>query len=253
MVAEERRIAAPLDSGEILGANLSPGPRGSYCGTMGSHRLTPRERLLRIGGGVLVIVAGVIAFQVSKAHDPENKAAVLAILAVIFGATWVGQGIRGIREGLTHHEDEAAPPPVISAEKSVAGILLAWIVPGLGHVLVGKRAKGVLFFVTITATFVAGVLLAEGRNLDYDRDRVYFLAYMFNAGETALGWLATHGLERTHEIRFLQLGFLYSAVACLLNVVVMMDFISLCARSARHHAAGSPEAGAHPGGEAPPE
>lgn len=200
---------------------------------MGSHRFTPRERLIRLAGGVAAVVAGCVVFAVSKAHDPMNRAALAAILLVVFGATWIGQGLRGIREGLTYHEDREAPGPPISAERSVAGVLLGWLVPGLGHWVIGRRGKAVLLFLTVTATFAAGMLLAQGRNLDYDRDRIYFLAYMFNAGETAIGWALTRGLERTHEIRFLQVGFLYTAVACLLNLVAMMDFLATCIRSAR--------------------
>jgi hypothetical protein len=189
--------------------------------------------MVRVGGGVAAVIGGCVLFAVSKANDPMNRAALGAILLVVFGATWIGQGLRGIREGLTYHEDRETAGPPISAERSVAGILLGWAVPGLGHWIIGRRAKAVLLFLTITATFAAGVLLAHGRNLDYDRDRIYFLAYMFNAGETALGWALTRGLERTYEIRFLQVGFLYTAVACLLNLVAMMDFLATCIRSAR--------------------
>jgi hypothetical protein len=200
---------------------------------MGSHRFTPRERVLRVAGGLAAVAAGCILFAVSKAHDPLNRAALAAILLVLFGATWIGQGVRGIREGLTYHEDRDAAGRPISPERSVAGILLAWAVPGAGHWIIGRRGKAALLFLTITGTFVVGVLLAQGRNLDYDRDRIYFLAYMFNAGETAVGWALTRGLERSHEIRFLQVGFLYTAVACLLNLVAMMDFLATCIRSAR--------------------
>ena len=34
----------------------------------------------------------------------------------------------------------------------IAGIL-AWIVPGLGHIFLGHRGRGLVFLVTITATF----------------------------------------------------------------------------------------------------
>ena len=40
------------------------------------------------------------------------------------------------------------------------------------------------------------------------------------------------GLVRDHAIPFLQAGFLYTAVAGLLNLVAMMDFISTCSRHA---------------------
>lgn len=194
-----------------------------------SHHLTRRERLIRLAGGLGLVVAGCVAYGVSQAHDPKNRAALIGIFAVLVGLSWIGQGLRGRREGVIVHQEEPRREIAhISAEKTVAGILLAWILPGAGHLLIGRRGKALLFFATITVTFLIGVALAEGRNLNYERDKVYFLAYMFNAGETALGWLLTHDLELVRPIPYLQLGFLYTAVACLLNVVAMMDFVATC-------------------------
>jgi hypothetical protein len=195
-----------------------------------SHRLTRRERAIRIGSGVGLVVLGCVVFTVSKRLDPANRAAWLGIISILAGMSFLGQGVRGHRDLAVPREPPPAGPP-ISAERTVGGILGAWLVPGLGHFLIGQRAKALLYFLTITLTFVLGIALAEGRNLSYERDGVYFLAYMFNGVETGLGWLLTHRLEPTHEIRFLHLGFLYSAVACLLNLVAMMDFVAICSRS----------------------
>lgn len=195
-----------------------------------SHRLTRRERAIRIVGGAALLVLGCVIFVVSKRLDPANRAAWLGIIGILAGMSFLGQGIRGHRDLAVPREPPPSGPP-ISAERSVAGIIAAWLVPGLGHYLIGQRGKAALYFLTITLTFLLGIALAEGRNLSYERDGVYFLAYMFNGVETALGWLATHQLEPTHTIRFLHLGFLYSAVACLLNLVAMMDFVAICSRS----------------------
>jgi hypothetical protein len=196
------------------------------------HRYTSRQRTIRLVGGLALAVFGCVFFAVSQAHDEQNRGAAIAILAIIGGLSWLGQGLRGHREGASYREEVLPAGPPISAERTVAGLLAAWAVPGLGHWIIGRRAKAILFFATITACFLFGVLLAHGRNLSYERDSVYFLAYMFNAGETALGWLATHRLELTHKIPYLQLGFLYTAVACLLNLVAVMDFIATCTRNA---------------------
>jgi len=194
-------------------------------------RLTPRERLLRLLGGIALVAAGCLVFGFSKAHDPDNRGAILAILAVVIGASWVGHGLRGRRESVVHHEEEGPRGPPISPERTLAGVLGAWLVPGLGHLLIGRRGKAILYFSVITATFVIGTALAQGRNLSLERDPVYFGAYLFNGGETALGWLLTRHLELDRNISFLQLGLTYTAVACLLNVVAMMDFVATCNRS----------------------
>ena len=194
--------------------------------------MTPRERIIRICGGIGFLVVGCVIFVLSKAHDPANRAALLAIIAIFLGLTWIGQAARGHKDLVPHQTEEADPdaPPAVPIHTTALGLILAWMVPGLGHWLIGRRKKAILFFTVITATFFLGVLLAQGRNLSYDRDRVYFLAYVWNLGETGFGWLVTRHLEYDKAIPHLQIGFLYTAVASLLNLVVVIDFFNTCTR-----------------------
>jgi len=192
--------------------------------------LTPRQRLLRLAGGAGFIIGGVVVFQVSARLDPDNHAALIAIIMIIVGTGWIGQAARGHVESGTGRELAALPGERISAERTTIGFVAAWLLPGAGHWLIGRKSKAILYFVTITLTFLIGLVLAEGRNFNYERDGVYYLAYMFNGLETLLVWSMTQGLERSEPIRFYQLGFLYSAVASLLNIVAMMDFLGTCGR-----------------------
>jgi len=201
--------------------------------------MSRRERLIKLAGGGGLVALGCIIYAVSQSVDPANRAAILGIIAIVIGLSWLGQSMRGHKEGPVHRESIEAPPgPPISPERTAAGVLLAWAVPGLGHWIIGRRGKALLYFAVITATFLLGVLLAEGRNLDYERDKIYFLAYVFNLGETLLAWFLSQGLVRDHAIPYLQVGFLYTAVTGLLNLVAMMDFISTCIRSAEAPATG---------------
>ncbi|MHC4222896.1 MAG: DUF6677 family protein, partial [Planctomycetota bacterium] len=147
--------------------------------------MSRRERLIKLAGGGGLVALGCILYAISQAVDPANRAAILAIIAIVIGLSWLGQSLRGHKEGPVHRDVVEAPyGPPISPERTAAGVLLAWAVPGLGHWIIGRRGKALLYFVVITATFLLGVLLAEGRNLDYERDKIYFLAYVFNLGET---------------------------------------------------------------------
>lgn len=198
----------------------------------GSPYMTRRERILRLAGGGALIAGGCLLFAVSKALDPWNRAAILAIVAIAMGLTYTGQALRGHRHPVSPIEP-APLPPGISVERKTIAVFLGWLLPGLGHFVIGRRAKGMLFFAVITLTFLAGVALAEGRNLSYQRDRIYFYAYVFNGIETFLGAWLTRGFERDHGIPFLQVGFLYSAVASLLNLVALMDLVAARARGPR--------------------
>ena len=195
-----------------------------------SDRLTRNQRLIRLGMGVGCVIGAFVVFSISKKIDPMNRAALVTIVMLVVGTGWIGQAIRGTREATGVRELAPIPGERVSADKSLLGLAAAWLVPGGGHWIIGQRSKAMIYFVTITATFVLGIALARGRNFDYDRDAVYFLAYVFNGLETGLAWLLFGGLERTEPVRYLQLGFLYSAVASLLNVVAMMDYIATVGR-----------------------
>ena len=48
--------------------------------------------------------------------------------------------------------------------------VLAWLVPGLGHIYQGRAAKGLLFFVLLMGTFVYGMYLGEWRTVYWTWD-----------------------------------------------------------------------------------
>ncbi len=196
-------------------------------------KLNPRQRLIRLTGGVAFVVLGSVIYSISKSNDPKNRGALVAIIVSLVGITWLGQAIRGRTEGVTTTEEPVLSYPPISAERTVAGILCAWLVPGLGHWIVGRRGKAILLFCAITTTFVIGAFLGHGRVFNYDRDGVYYLAYMFCALPTGIAWLVAGTWELDHNVPHLQLGFLYTSVACLLNLVVIMDFLSTCTMSGK--------------------
>src|SRR5262245_7020531 len=103
-------------------------------------------------------------------------------------------------------------------------IVATWLVPGLGHWLLGRRAKALLYFVLITFCFLFGMWLADFRNVRTDDD--FFLYFL---GESLYGGLAfpakwlTHGLELVRAQPRLDVGLLFSTVAGIMNVCVMVD------------------------------
>jgi hypothetical protein len=48
-------------------------------------------------------------------------------------------------------------PPVIELKDPAFAALLAWLIPGLGHMYQGRWAKGILFFVCILGLFAFGL------------------------------------------------------------------------------------------------
>ncbi len=110
----------------------------------------------------------------------------------------------------------AAPHPGVCA-------LLAWVVPGAGHVAQGRVARGVLAFVLVVGLFFLGCALAEGTNLDRTRHFYYW------AGQALLGPIAlvtefVHGHPRmTEQVAYGDAGVVLTSVAGMLNILLMLD------------------------------
>jgi hypothetical protein len=101
----------------------------------------------------------------------------------------------------------------------------AWLVPGAGHLWLGRRHKGIIFLVTLTAMFAFGLWI-EGRLFPFQLSEPlvalsafadigiglpYFIAKAMNAG-------AGRVVAITYEY-----GNAFIIVAGLLNMLVVLD------------------------------
>ena len=120
-------------------------------------------------------------------------------------------------------------PPV--ARVPLAG-LLAWLVPGLGHIFVGERVRGLIYLITITVTFWGGIAIGGVRDTVDPKGRTtWFMA------QTCMGvqGLATYSwaerLRRHPEAgpggpahhRSVDTAVVYTGVAGLLNLLAILD------------------------------
>lgn len=131
--------------------------------------------------------------------------------------------------------------------------LLAWMVPGLGHLYQGRRGKGLLYFVCILGLFIAGMVMGEGKVVfwnitsptqDMENFRPSYLCQFF-VGLPALpgliqALLAHYGMEpilggylaKPPEAelnalfasgKLIEIGWLYTVIAGLLNILAIFD------------------------------
>ena len=133
--------------------------------------------------------------------------------------------------------------PGLSDEKSISPVrmpiagLLAWLVPGLGHLYLGLRGRGAVCLVTITATFWTGVAIGGVQGtVDPKERKLWFIAQLCSAANT----LAAYGLSRSNARELARegqappvahwasadVGVHYTGVAGLLNLLVILDAIS---------------------------
>lgn len=116
-----------------------------------------------------------------------------------------------------------SPSATTSDARVSAALALGLILPGAGHLLFGRRGKAALYAACVLGCFFLGLWLAEWRCIHVAKFPLYMLAQMWVAGPTLVFAQATESLRITHDIPYLDAGLLFTAIAGLLNIVVLVD------------------------------
>jgi len=107
--------------------------------------------------------------------------------------------------------------------RPLVAMMLAWLVPGLGHFFQGRRTRGVMVFVCLVGLFALGTMLAEGSNLSRERHFYYWSGQFLIGLPGILAELAFGDMRITTHIRYVDTGLVFGCVAGLLNVLAMID------------------------------
>ena len=110
-----------------------------------------------------------------------------------------------------------------------AGAFLAgWILPGAGHLVLGRWKKGLFFFSLLSATYGFGMWIVDFRAVSFDDNPFYYLGQYGCGGMMLLAKVLDRAYipEDLHPSLF-DPGLLYVCVAGLLNIVVMLNVIDL--------------------------
>lgn len=113
--------------------------------------------------------------------------------------------------------------------------VLAWLVPGAGHVLLGRWKKGLSLFAMLAATYVFGLWIVGFRTVSFDDNPFYYVG-QYGSGATFL-LARLLGEKKAYPLPDMQPswfdpGLLYACVVGLLNLVVMMNVLDLKAAAA---------------------
>jgi TM2 domain-containing membrane protein YozV len=108
----------------------------------------------------------------------------------------------------------------------VPACLLAWLLPGAGHLYLGRARKGLLLLAAVGTLFVLGVAMDARLQMALGLDDI--LASLFSLAQMAIGvpYFAARALgfeagqvtSVTHEY-----GNTFTAVGGLLNILVILD------------------------------
>jgi hypothetical protein len=114
-----------------------------------------------------------------------------------------------------------------TAEPAVIGLVLlvAWLLPGAGHLWFGRRQKGVIFLVALPLMFFTGIWL-QGRIFPFEfSEPLVGLAAVADAG-SGLTWFVARALDLGNGLvtaATYEYGNTFMIVAGLLNFLVMLD------------------------------
>ena len=104
-------------------------------------------------------------------------------------------------------------------------VAVSWAVPGLGHLLLGRWHKGIVFLVALPSMFLAGLLL-QGRLFPFDPSQpLVALAALADVGVGLIYLLAApmgYGAGRVTAVSY-EYGNAFLIVAGLLNLLVLLD------------------------------
>jgi len=123
----------------------------------------------------------------------------------------------------------------------------AWLIPGLGHVLLGERLRGLTIGLTIGLLWLTGLLVGGVCVIDRDEHPAWFVGQVMTAPSLVADFVLRTYLKpgyrppgegpSSYEPSFGRVneqGILYTALAGLLNLLAILDVVH---RDARHRSA----------------
>jgi len=103
--------------------------------------------------------------------------------------------------------------------------LLAWLVPGAGHLMLGKKKHAIIIFVTIVLTFCTGLYIGSVGIINSVNAKPWFLAQLMNSPAViALACISKNGGYAVYA-RPNEIGQIYTSIAGLLNLLCIVNAV----------------------------
>lgn len=115
----------------------------------------------------------------------------------------------------------------------------AWLVPGAGHYLLGKKRQAVIIFVALTLTFLVGLYIGSLGVIDPVGAKPWYAAQMMNS--PMVYFLARLSVSGNYPVygRPGEYGQIYTSIAGLLNLLCIVNAIYLAHLQGEERAQGT--------------
>ncbi len=138
---------------------------------------------------------------------------------------------------------ERAAPSAIDPDtiiRTATAGLLGWLVPGLGHIFIGDRVRGMICLATIVLTFWSGVAIGGVRGTVDPRERsLWFIAQLCTGTNAGVAYVMRQNVPADDSIEkkpepppwvSSEIAVHYTGVAGLLNILVILDAMARAER-----------------------
>lgn len=148
-----------------------------------------------------------------------------------------------------------------SAPLPYVAMVLAWVIPGVGHYYLGRRRRAIIIFLTVGVLFWSGVAVGGVMTVDFRNERWWFVADMCSGVHGFIGWYCQKqlyhdldakpgvGMDQKMQDRGVALvppaetvARAYAGVAGLLNLLCIFDALMLAVMGVRGETAAEEEA-----------
>lgn len=120
--------------------------------------------------------------------------------------------------------------------RMVIAAVLAWIVPGVGHLWIGERVRGIIFLTVIALTFWTGMAIGGVKNTVNPQQRTLWFMGQVCTGVHSIGaivWSRQVTLpDDADPARWIsygqteEVGVVYTAIAGMLNLLIILDVLN---------------------------
>lgn len=112
-----------------------------------------------------------------------------------------------------------------SSTIAYAALILGWLIPGAGHVLVKRPVRGLLLFLSITLMFILGVAMQGKLYAPNTGEILNILGFVGDLGSGLL-YIVAKSLDYGHaavQVATADYGTKFAVVAGLLNFIAAID------------------------------